>query len=470
MPPWLTAALDYIPSWIDYQMQVSGTPGCLLAVVHRGEVVLERGFGVANLDTGEKLTPRHRFRVASHAKTFTAAGILKLREQKRLRLDDTVGSYVDGLHTTAAEATITQLLSHTGGLCRDGADSSYFQGLRPFPRAEALKKDLAAEPIIEAGLRVKYSNHGYGLLGLVIVAVTGAPYKHWIEREVVAAAGLKETTADMPLKRGTPFARGHSAPLVLGRRLVLPGDMHHNALAPASGFVSTAADIALFFNQLAPGARSSILSTASRRDMVRRHWRLEDSSTAGHYGLGMMSATQANWDWFGHSGGMFGYGSRTVTLPAQDLTFSLLCNADDSWVHTWSYGLINLLRTFFNNGEASRHVRDWAGRWWNASGAVDLVPMGNKVFVGWPGQANHPFLEATEIEVTSSDNGRILRAGPYAHYGEPVRRKRNGAGEVTEVWTGPLRFVPQSRIAGELKQRYGRAKSHAKLVASKAAD
>lgn len=477
MPPWLTAALDYIPSWIDYQMQVSQTPGCLLAVAYRGEVVLERGFGVANLDTGEKLTPRHRFRIASHAKAFTAAGILKLREQKRLRLDDTVGSYVDGLHPTVAEATISQILSHTGGLHRDGADSSYFQGLRPFPRADALKRDLAAAPVIEAGLRVKYSNHGYGLLGLVIAAITGKSYKHWIESEVVAAAGLKETTADMPLRRGTPFARGHSAPLVLGRRLVVSGDMRLNAVAPASGFVSTAADAALFFNQLAPGAQNSILSIASRRDMVRRHWRLEDGASGGYYGLGIMTANQANWDWFGHSGGMLGYGSRTVTLLAQDLTFSILCNADDSWVHTWSYGLINLLRTFFNNGEAARHVRDWAGRWWNASGAVDLVPMGNKVFVAWPAHANHPFLEATEIEVTSSDTGRILRAGPYGHYGEPVRRKRDGAGLVTEVWAGSVRFVPHTRIAKELKQRYGRAKHHdgrakphAKLVGAKAAD
>ena len=91
MDRWLKGALDYIPSWLDYQMQSTRQPGCLLAIVHRGKVVLERGFGVANLATGEPLTPRHRFRIASHSKSFTAAGILKLREQKRLRLDDPVG-------------------------------------------------------------------------------------------------------------------------------------------------------------------------------------------------------------------------------------------------------------------------------------------------------------------------------------------------------------------------------------------
>src|SRR3954464_5023369 len=132
MDRWLGAALDYMPSWLDYQMQVAQLPGCLFAVVHRGKVVLERGFGHANLSTGEKLTPRHRFRIASHSKSFTAAGILKLREQRKLGLDDPVGRHVSGLHRAVAEATIAQLLAHGAGIVRDGADGGQWQNLRPF--------------------------------------------------------------------------------------------------------------------------------------------------------------------------------------------------------------------------------------------------------------------------------------------------------------------------------------------------
>ncbi|WP_204278071.1 serine hydrolase, partial [Escherichia coli] len=78
MDGWLKAGLDYVSRWIDYQVQHLAQPGCAIAVAHQGEVVLEAAFGVADLSTGEALTPRHRFRVASHSKTFTAAGILKL--------------------------------------------------------------------------------------------------------------------------------------------------------------------------------------------------------------------------------------------------------------------------------------------------------------------------------------------------------------------------------------------------------
>src|SRR2546421_6795810 len=117
MDRWLSSALDYIPRWLEFQMQgASQQPGCIIAVAHRDKIVLERAFGYANLDTGEALTPRHRFRIASHTKSFTAAGILKLREQGKLKLDDVAGQYVTGLHPAVARVTVAQLLSHSAGL------------------------------------------------------------------------------------------------------------------------------------------------------------------------------------------------------------------------------------------------------------------------------------------------------------------------------------------------------------------
>ena len=103
MQAWQQPAIDYIRSWIEFQMRASQQPGCIVAIAHRGRVVTEYALGHANLSTGEKLTPRHRFRIASHSKSFTAAGIMKLREQRKLRLDDPVGQYVKGLHRRVAE-------------------------------------------------------------------------------------------------------------------------------------------------------------------------------------------------------------------------------------------------------------------------------------------------------------------------------------------------------------------------------
>src|SRR5438477_358001 len=126
MNDWLQPALNYIPQWLEYQMSESEQPGCVAALVHDGRVVLERAFGHADIVNRVGLTPRHRFRVASHSKTFSAAGILKLREQRKLSLDDRAGQYVEGLHPAIAEATIARLLSHGAGIIRDGTDSGHW--------------------------------------------------------------------------------------------------------------------------------------------------------------------------------------------------------------------------------------------------------------------------------------------------------------------------------------------------------
>jgi CubicO group peptidase (beta-lactamase class C family) len=272
--PWMQPAIGYIRNWIEFQLRGSQQPGCIVAIAHRGKVVAEYAFGHANLATGERLTPRHRFRIASHSKSFTAAGIMKLRERRKLRLDDPVGQYVSGLHPQVAGATIAQLLSHSAGLTRDGADAGQFTDRRPYLSQKELMAELQLPPAIEPNSRFKYSNHGFGLLGLVIEAITGEPYRAWIEREIIDAAGLRETRPSMPIAKGIPFARGHTLRLPVGRRLVIPGENLTHAITPAGGFVSTAADVARFFAQLAPNAKRSVLSVASRLGLVRPYRRI----------------------------------------------------------------------------------------------------------------------------------------------------------------------------------------------------
>jgi CubicO group peptidase (beta-lactamase class C family) len=144
--PWLQSAIGYIRNWIEFQMRASQQPGCIVAIAHRGGIVAEYAFGHANLATDEKLTPRHRFRIASHSKSFTAAGIMKLREQRKLRLDDPVGQYVTGLHREVAATTIAQILSHSAGLTRDGADSGQFIERRPYLDEKELMGELQLPP------------------------------------------------------------------------------------------------------------------------------------------------------------------------------------------------------------------------------------------------------------------------------------------------------------------------------------
>ena len=115
---------------------------------------------------------------------------------------------------------------------------------------------------------------------------------------------------------------------------------------------------------------------------------------------------------------------------------------------------MHILRAFAQHGAPSRKVRDWAGRWWSLWGAVDLVPIGNKVLIVAPGLIN-PIGDAGELEIASRDRGRIALADGYSSHGEPVRRVRDRAGKVTEVWLAASKMLPEAKIAKEMLARYG---------------
>src|SRR6478735_1284541 len=205
----LNAALDYLPRWLGFQLERYRQPGCSVAIVQGQKLVAEIALGVADMGTGKPLTPRHRFRIASHSKSFTASGVMLLREQGKLGLDDPIG----------------QLLSHGAGVVRDGADSGQFLDRRPFLSRAELRAELAGRQPLAPGLQLKYSNHGYGLLGLMIEEISGMEYPAWITRHVIDEAGLAETVPDMPqLPKSAPLAKGHSGEFPFGQRLIVPGD------------------------------------------------------------------------------------------------------------------------------------------------------------------------------------------------------------------------------------------------------
>ena len=452
MPNWLPDALTYAEQWLGFQMRLSEQPGCVFAAAHRNQVVLERAFGLADLESGAPLTPRHRFRVASHSKTFTSAAILRLREQDKLRLDDPVGRYVSGLPVALAEATLSQLLSHSAGLMRDGVDSGHWQDRQPFFNDAELRQELARPLVLGSNERFKYSNLGFGLLGLVIAAITKEPYTDWIAREIVAAAGLTETVPDLPSANADPIATGHAGKLPLGR-IAVPGHNPTNALAAATGFVSTAGDLVRFFNQLDPAAGKSILSVASRREMTRRHWRQPHTEADRHYGLGTISGAIGPHGYFGHSGSFQGFLSRTSVVPDWGVALSIVTNAVDGPANAWMDGVLHILNRFAENGAPAPEVAGWTGRWWTIWGATDLVPMGNKVLVAAPA-ALMPFTEAAELTISSATEGRIALANGFGSHGEPARLTLDGNGQPAKLRLGGTELLPESTFTAE---RAGRA-------------
>jgi D-alanyl-D-alanine carboxypeptidase len=456
---WLKAALDYVPDWLSFQLERYRQPGCSAAIAQGPHIVAEFAFGAADLETGKSLTPRHRFRVASHSKSFTASGVMLLREQGKIGLDDPIGRYVSGLHKGLAGARIGELLSHGAGVVRDGADSGQFSDRRPFLSRAELLAELSIKQPFAPGVQLKYSNHGYGLLGLMIEEVSGTEYPAWITRHVIDAAGLHETVPDMPqLRKKAPMANGHSAEFPFGQRLIVPGDNVCHAIAPAGGFVSTASDVARFFAQLAPESKVSILSAASRRHMMQRRWRDNCSTQESYYGYGTMMSGPGAKEWYGHTGSLQGFVSRTARFTASGFTVTVLCNAQDGPSYQWVDGIASILSAFQHHGAPARREAGWKGRWWSMWGASDLVPMGKVVCQVGPAM-NPPFDGTnTEFAIAGKDHGVIRRASSYNSPGETIRRVRDSDGTPTELWVGGSRLLSKQAMLAEVTPRYRRSR------------
>jgi N-acyl-D-amino-acid deacylase len=183
-------------------------PGGQVALAKDGRLVLNRGYGLADIERGEPVQPTSLFRVASVSKAITAVAVLRLVDAGQLALDDAVFpllAFTPPAHATTdprlAGITVQDLLVHAGGW--DSAQSFDPQGL-PFSRMAAASVGLAdpaeattivrfmlGEPLDFApGTRQAYSNFGFNVLGRVIEQVSGQPYEAYVRDHVLTPAGI----------------------------------------------------------------------------------------------------------------------------------------------------------------------------------------------------------------------------------------------------------------------------------------
>jgi CubicO group peptidase (beta-lactamase class C family) len=171
-------------------------------------VVFAKGFGVANLETKTPVTPDTLFRIASTTKMLTAAALVTLAEQNKIKLDAPVGTYVKNLSPKLSLVTVHQLLSHTAGI-RDGFS---FDGLHDDSALSNFvsswtDKYLVAEP----GEIFSYSNLGYALAGRVLEEVTGKPYADAMNYVLFQPLGMRRSTLRPIMAMTYALAQGHDA-------------------------------------------------------------------------------------------------------------------------------------------------------------------------------------------------------------------------------------------------------------------
>ena len=332
-----------LPEWLETVRHLRRQSGFQVAVWHDGELVAEVAVGAADEPAGIPLRTSHRLRIASHSKMLTAFTIMRLKEQGRLRLDDTVGDHVAELaETPVADRTLRDLLSHGAGLTRDSDDSRWWRLGIPFAdRARLLEIARSGAVRTEPGLHLQYSNIGYGLLGLVIEEITGTGFAEAVAELVLDPVGVPGIGPDLPDAPPGPeqadgFAHGHTSLLHGPRRVV--EQIGTGALAAATGFWASAGAIASVAGKVLTAGE--LLEAASLREMRRRVWTLHDG---GQYGLGLQEGRLHGFTVIGHSGGFPTGLSRTWAAPADRLVVSVIGTAVDAPSSEIALGILGLL-------------------------------------------------------------------------------------------------------------------------------
>jgi CubicO group peptidase (beta-lactamase class C family) len=179
-----------IDDYIRAEMKTQQIPGVSLAVMKNGEIVMAKGYGLANVEHQVPVKPETIFQSGSMGKQFTATAIMMLVEEGKLSLDDKITKYFPGGPEAWRNITVRHLLTHTSGmgdypddfdLRRDYTEDEMFQRIKTIP--------LAFQP----GEKWSYSNLAYVMLGVLIHKVSGKFYGDFLQDRVFKPLGM--TTA-----------------------------------------------------------------------------------------------------------------------------------------------------------------------------------------------------------------------------------------------------------------------------------
>ena len=314
------AALE---STVSAELRRNDVPGCAVAAVLGQEIVFAKGFGTANVDTGEPVSADSLFRLGSTTKMFTAAALVSLAEDRKLALDAPVGDYVKGLNPKFARLTSHQLLTHTAGL----ADETKMEGLHD---ESALGEGLRARDdslcFTEPGRIWSYSNPGYWLAGLVVEEVSGRRYADAVRERVLAPLGMKRSTLRPTEAMTWPLAVGHDPEGNGAPRVIRP--LADNAAGwPAGQLFTSANEYARFCIAFVNGGRlegKQTLSPFVIEKLSTPHVPVPGGQR--HYGYGVGVEDSDGLRWLSHSGNRSGYGSLVKMCPAKKFGVIILCN------------------------------------------------------------------------------------------------------------------------------------------------
>jgi D-alanyl-D-alanine carboxypeptidase len=286
-----------------------GVPGAILFVRDGGRTSRLTS-GVADIAEGRPMRPGDRVRIASLTKTYTAAVVLQLVGEGKLRLGDSVEQWLPGLVPNGDAITVHHLLSHTSGIFDFEFDprviEPYLAGdfAHYWAPRELVEMAVSHEPLFAPGETTSavYSSTNYVIAGLIVESVTGNTMGSELARRIFRPLGLRASSYPTTPEIEGAHAHGY---MLLGAPPLVDVTGISPSLSPASGaIVSDARDVAVFYRGLLAGR---LLEPGLLRAMKTTLPEAGGNDPRWRYGLGLRRFTTSCGHAWGHTGAFPGY-------------------------------------------------------------------------------------------------------------------------------------------------------------------
>ena len=349
-------------------------PGAAVLIVKDGQVVLQQGFGYADIENDVRISADSSFRLGSVSKQFTTMAIAVLAEEGKLDFDDLITVHVPELDDWPG-VTVRHLMEHTSGI-PDYYEKGYYDDYDhdgPMAKMSDLVDivSMYPDPDFSPGEKYVYNNGAYEVLAIIVERVSGVPFSEFVKDRVFAPAGMSTATTFSSSRPDIPNR-------VIGYSKTETGyelndyDAFNDMLGDGGVYATVkdfiAWDKSLYANAVVAGETLAEMYTSAQ---------LNNGENTG-YGLGWSVGAHHGHRRIGHGGSWVGFRTNIARYPEENLTIVVLTNRADGNPG----GYVNKISDIYLPGRGNTYVPDESqasvmehhrkiptdDHWWNVRG------------------------------------------------------------------------------------------------------
>ena len=315
------AQIDSTDLIVQKMMKEQKITGLAIAVIMNGKPVVNKGYGLANVEHNVPVTTETVIRLGSVSKQFFTTAILKLMEEGKLSIEDSVHKFFPDAPETWRPIQVKHLMSHSSGLKREGPayNNSVIQ-----PDLVIIKSAYSLPLDFKTGEKYQYCNLGYFMLAEIITQLSGMPWQDYVGKKLFIPAGMKNTGM-------TDFYQiiPHRASGYMHRKDTLVNADAMYAVRPSGGFLSTTTDMILWDKVLRE--KKNILKKENWELLWKPFIKTSDNpDSKNYYGFAWEVEEYKGHKVISHGGSNVGFRSFYIRFINDDLSIIIMTNTDEA--------------------------------------------------------------------------------------------------------------------------------------------